>query len=234
MKDEDIIRGVKLKDMRGTGSQGEKGDTGATGPKGDQGEPGIQGIKGDTGDKGDQGIQGLQGVQGLKGDTGTNGTNGSKGDQGIQGVKGDPGINGAKGDQGFQGIQGAKGDKGDKGNQGDTGARGLTGDSRVKYQSTIDVPAQSTGIYTVPPFNMGPNTFIDKPQVQVTMESSSAVALFVPRIVVTGAATTGFIVSITLTAGKSTIDISLGSLLGINLLATSIPALTLNVVAYEK
>lgn len=144
------------------------------------------------------------------------------------------GSTGSQGPKGDTGATGPKGDTGATGATGSTGVQGLTGDTRIKYRNTVDVSAQATGTYTVPTFNLGANVFTAKPEVFLSVESATAVALFDPRITIAGTAPTGFTVSIVLTAGKSTIDINLGALLGINLLATSLPAMTLNIIAVEK
>jgi hypothetical protein len=162
---------------------------------------------------------------------GSTGPQGPKGDTGPQGPKGDTG---AIGPTGPTGTTGTTGTTGATGASGATGLQGLTGDTRIKYRNTVDVAAQATGTYTVPTFNLGANVFTAKPEVLVSVESATAVVLFEPRIVIGGTVSGGFTASITLTAGKSTIDISLGALLGINLLATSLPAMTLNIIGVEK
>lgn len=156
---------------------------------------------------------------------GATGPTGPKGDTGPQGPKGDTGATGPKGDTGTAGAVGATGA---------TGAKGDTGDARVKYRNTIDVAAQSTGTYTVPAINLGANIFTASPVVFATLESSSTLNMDEPKIVVGGTATIGFTVTITLTARKTALDISLSALLNISLLASAIPALKIHLIAVEK
>lgn len=159
---------------------------------------------------------------------------GPKGDVGPQGPKGDTGLTGATGPKGDTGAQGPKGDTGETGPKGDTGNAGTTGaagDTRVKYRNTVDVSAQSSGTYTLTGINLGAGLFTNRPIVSVDVESSSGV--ITARHVITGTASTGYIVTITLTAMKSAIDVSLSALLNISLLATSMPALKLHIIATE-
>lgn len=157
-------------------------------------------------------IKGATGAQGPKGDTGL------KGDTGATGAKGDTGATGPKGDTGASGANGTN------------GTNGTNGDTRIKYANTFDVSAQATGTYTLTTINLGANVFASRPVLSVDIESSSGVV--VARYVIGGNASSGFTVAITLSAMRTTLDISLGALLNINLLST-VPALKVHVVAME-
>lgn len=221
------------------GIQGERGERGPQGDKGDRGEPGIEGPSGPRGEQGPAGEQGVQGERGLKGDTGERGEPGQNGETGLRGPEGPRGIQGEtwpagpKGETGERGPEGQQGPVGNPGTQGATGLQGLPGDNRIKYANIIDVPAQSVGTFTLAPINLGPNRFANKPVVHISVESSVAVSLDAIRYVVAGNASNGFTLGITLQARKSTLDISLGALLNIGLLAASIPALKLHIVAMD-
>lgn len=151
-----------------------------------------------------------------------------RGDTGPQGPKGDTGPAGPTGATGPKGDNGSTGPKGDTGTAGATGA---AGDTKVKYRNVVDVSAQTSGTYTLAGINLGAGRFASRPIVSVDVECSSGV--ITARHVLTGDATTGFIVTITLTAMKAAIDVSLSALLNISLLATSIPALKLHIIATE-
>ncbi|MCM3131884.1 collagen-like protein [Paenibacillus polysaccharolyticus] len=217
------------------------------GAKGDQGPQGIQGLPGRDGRDGQDGANGIglnfrwDGTNlGVKRDDqadfdyralqGSPGQQGVKGDPGEQGLRGEVGPPGPQGVEGKQGPKGETGQTGPQGVQGQTGPKGDPGDSRIKFAKTIDVAAQTTGSFTLPVINLG--TFATRPVVYTAIEALNG-SYDEPRCVIGGNATSGWTLTVTIVNRKTSLDISLGALLNISLLGSSIPALKLHVIACE-
>ncbi|OMF17230.1 hypothetical protein BK131_04500 [Paenibacillus amylolyticus] len=242
------------------GPQGERGPAGdMTQEELEAAIGNIPELKGAKGDPGPQGIQGLPGRDGRDGQDGANGiglnfrwdgTNlgvkrddqadfdyrALQGSPGPQGLKGDPGEQDPKGEQGIKGDTGTHGERGPqgttgaKGDTGTVGPKGDVGDSRIKYAKTIDVASQTAGSVTLPVINLG--VFASRPVVYTAIEAASG-SYDEPRCVIGGNATNGWTLTVTIVSRKTSLDISLGALLNISLLGSSIPALKLHVIACE-
>lgn len=169
------------------------------------------------------------GPAGPKGDTGATGPQGPKGDAGPAGAVGAVGAKGDTGSAGPAGAAGPKGDAGATGAKGDTGAQGPAGDSRIWYSKVVDVPAQSSGTYAHPQITLGARA--TRPAVKVTVECASRG--LIPNFVVSGNSA-GWKLDVSVQQQRSTVDISLGALLGVNLLTAAIPAFKLHISAEDQ